>query len=395
MFTLDTALREYCTPRQLELLEAWETHGSQRKAADALGTSKNVFPQALAAATGRAAQRGYSPDHDYTRPVPDGYKVRGVSTYYDKEGEAKGQWVKSERDKDRQAEMFEAMVAGLSDTLPRVTPIEPVELDRSGDLMACYPVGDHHLGMLSWDKETGDDWDLKIAENMLNKATDHLVAASPNAASALVVFLGDFMHYDSFEPVTPSSRNQLDADGRFPKMVRVAIRTMRYLIDAALMKHGRVHVIIEIGNHDLSSSIWLMEAMRCIYENEPRVSLDTSPMHFHYHQFGKNLIGVHHGHGTKMAQLPLTMAADRPKEWGETTHRIWLTGHVHHSKTQAAIGAQDFSGCSVETFRILAPADAWAHQKAYRAQRDMKSIIFHREYGEVARNTVNPEMFGC
>ena len=47
----------------------------------------------------------------------------------------------------------------------------------------------------------------------------------------------------------------------------------------------------------------------------------------------------------------------------------------------------------VEQFRVLAATDAWASQKGYRAIRGMTSIILHTKYGEVARNTVNPEMF--
>ena len=53
---------------------------------------------------------------------------------------------------------------------------------------------------------------------------------------------------------------------------------------------------------------------------------------------------------------------------------------------------KDFTGCKVESFRILAPKDAWAAEKGYRAQQDMKAIILHKDYGEVARHIVNPEM---
>lgn len=82
------------------------------------------------------------------------------------------------------------------------------------DLLVGYPVGDHHLGMLSWPDETGAPWDIKIGERMLAGATDYLMQQAPDAAIGLLVFLGDFMHYDSFEAVTPTSRNQLDADSR-------------------------------------------------------------------------------------------------------------------------------------------------------------------------------------
>lgn len=389
---IDPNLKEYATDSQWEKLVALDEGGSERGAAKLLGVHKSAIGRAKKAVLRKAAKAGYAPGHDLVHEVPDGYRVRGVSTLYDSQsGEPKIQWVKSEIDKERQHEMFVEMVAELSMDLPKYKPVKGPK-KTNDDLMAVYPVGDHHMGMLAWDKETGDDYDMTIAENLLVGATDHLVGLMGGASRALVAFLGDFMHYDSFEPVTPTSRNQLDADSRFPKMVRASVRAMRYTIDAALKAHGTVDVIVEIGNHDLSSTIFLMECLACVYENEPRVTIDTSPMHYHYLRFGKCLVGVHHGHGTKMANLPLIMAADRPQEWGETEFRYWYTGHIHQSKVQPATSAQDYSGCVVESFRILAPNDAWAHQKGYRSHRDMKAIMLHREFGEVARMTVNPAM---
>jgi hypothetical protein len=336
---------------------------------------------------------GYAPDHDLIHPVPDGFKLKGASTLYDAiTGEAKIQWVKSEADKERQHEMFLEMIKGFTDDLPRVKRI-PIPLAVLEDTLTVYPVGDHHMGMLAWGMETGADYDMKIGEKMLDGAIQYLLSAVPDSKTALIAFLGDFMHYDSFEAVTPQSRNQLDADSRFPKMVRKSIKAMRNMIELALIKHSFVHVIVEIGNHDLSSSIFLMECLHNIYEDEPRINIDTSPMHYHYYRFGKVLLGTHHGHGAKMNALPLIMANDRPDDWGATRYRHWLTGHIHTSKTlKTATPAQDFVGCTVESFRILAPLDAWAHQKGYRSISDMKAIVYDKEFGEFARHTVNPEM---
>lgn len=392
-YELDEALEEYATESQWRKLKALHEHGTEAKAAKALGVHRRRFYEAKKAVLNKAARQGYAPDYDLTHAIPDGLRLKGTSTLYDEEtGRPKIQWVKSEVDKERQFEMFKEAIAGLTDPLPRVKPAKAPKTSQS-DLLSIYPVGDHHLGMLSWDKETGDDYDLDIGEKLLMNATDYLVTASPDSDKGLIVFLGDFLHYDSFMPVTPTSRNQLDTDTRFPKMVRTAFRCMRYMIEASLLKHKTVHVIVEIGNHDLSSAIFLMEALNNIYENEPRVSIDTSPMHYHYYRFGNTLIGVHHGHGTKMQNLPLIMAADRPKDWGDTLYRYWYTGHIHQNKNQAAVSAQDYTGCTVESFRILPPNDAWSHQKGYRSHRDMKSIIIHEKFGETARNTVNPRMF--
>ncbi len=385
MYELDETLRKFATDSQWEKLVAIKEGGSQRGAAKLLGVARSTISGAMKAVKTKAARQGYAPEHGLTHTIPDGYRIKGVSTLHGGDGEITAQWVKSEIDKERQHEMFLEVVGELTSGLPRVEPTKAPKTS-SKDLMACYPVGDHHMGMLSWNKETGDDYDLQIGERLLTGAINYLIDAAPDCEEAAVIFLGDFMHYDSFEPVTPTSRNQLDADSRFPKMVRASIRTMRYMIERAAEKHKYVRVIVEIGNHDLSSSIFLMECLANVYENEPRITVDTSPMHYHYFQFGKCLIGIHHGHGAKMAQLPLIMAADKPKEWGETEYRTWWTGHIHNQTTL------DAQGCSVESFRVLAPNDAWSHQKGYRSHRDMKSIILHREFGEVSRNTVNPAM---
>ena len=120
-----------------------------------------------------------------------------------------------------------------------------------------------------------------------------------------------------------------------------------------------------------------------------QITIDTSPRHYHYLEFGQNLLGTHHGHGAKPEKLPLIMATDMPEAWGRTKHRYWLTGHLHHEI------AKEYEGCRVETFGILPPADAWAHQKGYRARRQQKAIVYHREHGEVARHTVTPSMFSA
>jgi hypothetical protein len=391
-FTLDPELRQYATDSQWEKLVALEQHGSQRAAAAALKLNKNGISAAHKAVLLRAAQHGYAPDYDMRDPAPDGFLVARHSQYYDKDGKPAGRWVIKTQDAERAREIALEVIEGFTSSLPRAEPVaEPVG-DLNADLLACYPVGDLHLGMLAWGKETGADYDLKIGENLLVKATDYLVKSAPPCGQSLVVFLGDFMHYDSMIPETPTGHNKLDSDSRPAKMIRTAVRCMRYLIAAALERHGKVHVIVESGNHDPFSTLFLMECLRNVYENEPRVSIDDSPSHYHYFRFGKNLIGVHHGHGTKMQNLPLTMAADRPADWGSTEHRVFWTGHIHHLKQQTTINAQGFTGCTVEAFEVLGPEDAWAHQKSYRSRRSQKSIILHREHGEFDRHTVNPGM---
>lgn len=334
----------------------------------------------------------YGPEREPYEPLA-GAKLARRSTLVDAEGKVIQAWqIEKPEDADREA-LWEAIVESLCARIPPADPIPAPRAEQLADLLACYPVGDHHLGMLSWSKETGASYDLEIGEELLARATDQLIGMLPHCGQSLIAVLGDFLHYDSLEPVTPTARNQLDADGRYPKMVGVALDVVCRMIERAAEHHGSVHVIIEIGNHDLSSSIFLARALDKIYRADPRITVDTSPAHFHYFEFGKTLIGTHHGHEVKMEGLPLVMANDRPEAWGRCPYRYWWTGHVHTSQTQMAVANKDFKGVSVESFRILPPSDAWAANKGYRPIRDMEAIVIHREYGETRRCKVNPMMF--
>jgi len=379
-------LSKHATDRQKEILIAIQSEGTESKAAMKLGLNTSTVNKAHMAVKSKAAMQGWSPAHDMTHPAPDGFKLKGTSTLYDMEtGAAKIQWVKTSADQARQDEIFKEALAALAEALPKEKPT-PAPTITDDNLATCYPVGDHHFGMLSWHEETGENYDISIGKRLLKGSIDYLVTSSPASKFALVALLGDFLHYDSWQPVTPSHRHLLDADGRFPQMVRAAIKAVRYMIRAALTKHEHVHVIVEIGNHDTSSSIFLMECLHNIYEDEPRITIDRSPSHFHYWRFGKVLIGTHHGDKVKSEKLPMIMATDRPIDWGETEYRYWMTGHIHHDSVK------EISGVRCESFRILAPLDAYAANAGYRSGRDMKAIVFHKEYGEVGRHTVNPKM---
>ena len=107
----------------------------------------------------------------------------------------------------------------------------------------------------------------------------------------------------------------LDVDSRWSRILQVGIRVMTHLIDTCLAHHREVKVINEIGNHDDHTAIMLSVALDHHYHQEPRVDIDLSPARFHYHTFGKNLIGVTHGHSAKPESLESIMAYDMADHW--------------------------------------------------------------------------------
>jgi hypothetical protein len=383
---IDPRLFEFCTVRQLEVLEAIDKHKSMRAAAAALGLNKTGCSQVLKAVEAKAAIHGYSPKHDLTHTVAPGQKLRGASTLYRRgEPEPVLQWVKSSADESKREEIMRAAVSALMEDTPRAEPVQ-FSGDSVHDLCNVYTLTDCHVGMRAWGKETGADWDLEIAERVLTGAFAHMVKSSPRAEMAVVAQLGDFLHFDSLVAETPSSRHALDADSRYSKVVRVAVRTLRATVDEALQHHRRVTLLIAEGNHDMAGAVWLRQMFQLLYEREPRVEVIDSELPYYCIRHGQTMIGWHHGHLKKMEQLPGLFAAQFARDWGMTTKRYIHTGHLHH------VHEREHSGVTVMQHPTLAARDAWAARGGWVSERQVTAVTYSAKWGEVARNTVTPQM---
>lgn len=385
---VDPNLYQFCTVRQLEVLEAINEHKSVRAAARAIGMHKSQAVEALKLVKRKAAAQGYSPEHHLTRPVAPGFKLKGASTLYRRgEPEPVLQWVKSSADDKQREQIMREAVRALMDDVPRTAPTAYPE-STAQSLCNVITLTDVHVGAYAWGKETGADWDLSIAERDVTGAVRHLLNACPKAGTCVIAQLGDFLHQDGLAAVTPTSGHQLDSDSRFSKVVQVAIRILRAAVDMALQRHGRVVVLMAEGNHDIASSVWLRQLFLLLYEREPRVSVIDSELPYYCHQHGQTMLAWHHGHLKKFDQLPLLFAAQFPRVWGETVKRYVHTGHLHHKHEK------EHSGVTVIQHPTIAARDAYAARSGWVADREMTAITYSDRFGQIARATVCPEMLG-
>ena len=348
-------------------------------------------------ATKNGSSRGYCRAGDHTfklaRPslaqadnLPDGVQLRGTSTLTDmRDGTQVLQWVKTSAARDALEKQLHAAFAGMGDFLPR-EPRRKLPAHCVDDLLTQYTITDYHLGMLAWGEETGADWDIKIAEDMLVAWFGLAIKQAPESRFAVFAQLGDFLHWDGMDAVTPAHHNLLDADTRFQKLVRVAIRVIRRVIGMLLEKHQIVHVIMAEGNHDPASSIWLREWLDATFEDEPRVTVDTSPDPYYSVVHGKTLLLYHHGHKRKPAEIDRVFAAKFREEYGNSGHAYAHMGHMHHdlvTETPLMI---------VEQHRTLCAPDAYASRGGYMSGRSAKVITYDKRFGEVNRVTISSQM---
>jgi hypothetical protein len=319
--------------------------------------------------------------------VTPNHAVTGKSTLKDAEGNVKLEWVKTSIDKQQQ---HEAMMEAIEVMKSSIVPYKPKKKKKSKDindkLCVQFTLTDFHIGMMSWSEESGEDWSLEKAETFLIDWFREAISLAPEASQCIFAQLGDLLHYDSIDPVTPISKHLLDTDSRYTQVVRVAIKSIRVIVDMLLEKYDNVHVLNITGNHDQSSSIWLKEMFHAFYENETRITVDRSPLPFHNFVWGKTCLFYHHGHKKNLKMVDSVFVGMFKEEFGKSKYVYGHQGHFHHQVVSES------NLMIMEQHATLAPKDAYAAHGGYLSQRAAKVIVYHKEYGEVSRITINPDM---
>lgn len=370
------------TVRDLEFIEAIEKAKSMRGAARLLGVGEASVRRRVESLKKRAALRGHSPEHDMTHVVPDGYKVKGVSTYYDKDGKPAGQWVKSAEDSERQAELMREMIAAFVADLPAMQ-VQPWPLDWQSDVIPWIQIGDAHIGLLAHANEVGENFNIKIAETELCGAIGILIDELPNCERLVINDLGDGTHIENFEGRTEASGHILDHDSRFPKVIKAYSRIMRFIVEKALTKARHVDVIVNQGNHSRTNDIWMAELLRVVYGHTGRVHVLNNDSVFIAYRMGNTLVMTHHSDKCKPSQLAHVMTNDFRKDYGETEFHYVDVGHVHHGMV-----LKEHPGIFVESFNHLASLDRWAHDSGYRNRKSITIVLRSRRFGEVGRRVL-------
>ena len=384
---MEHPLLQFCHTRaQIDAVKLLKIDGlSQRKAASMLNITRAALRDRISAVEKNAAKRGYSPENNWLHPVPDGHKIKGISTFYDEEGKAVRQWVKSQTDEERQFEILVERLENATSAIPQFKPTKPPK-ETEDNLLSLLTITDFHLGMYAWEDETGDDWDVKISETVFLNSIHDMIQASPKSGTAVLCQLGDFLHWDGILSVTPSSGHILDSDGRYSKLVELCMNVMAKAVQMMLRKFDKVIVVSAEGNHDISGSIWLRKYIKHIFADEPRVEVVDNEFPYYAYLHGETMLAFHHGHKMKLAQLHKLFASEpRFREmWGKSNYTYIHAGHYHHEKT-----IED-GGAIAEQHPTLAARDAYAARGGWVSRRGAKVITYDKTDGEIARVTVRP-----
>ena len=259
------------------------------------------------------------------------------------------------------------------------------KIKLNNHLLVINPA-DIHIGKYANHLETGDGYNVEIACERVLEGLQGLIDKSKGFEVDRVLFCvgNDILHIDNVYNTTTAGTNQ-DVDGKWWEHFEIALALYVKCVEI-LREIAPVDVIHSMSNHDYQSGFHLAHALKSWFRNDSEVTFDISVAHRKYYQYGKNLIGLEHGDGAKLADLPLLMAQERPHLWSETTHRYWYLHHLHHKVKHKWLDAKDFIGVTVEYMRSPSGTDSWHSRKGFTGvPKAVEGFLHEKNSGQVAR----------
>jgi len=256
---------------------------------------------------------------------------------------------------------------------------------------------DLHFGKLAWAGETGENFDTKIARaRYLDTLANVLKRASGFSYNRILFPIGnDFFNADNLNNTTTAGTPQ-DEDLRWQKTFKMGTLLLYSAIDMLKQTGVPVDVVIIPGNHDVERSFYLGSVLEAKYGDDELVTIDNGASPRKYYQFGQVLLGLTHGKYEKENALPLLMATEAKREWGETMFHEWHLGHFHKKRNiQFAVfdKAQVLNeelGVTVRYLSSLTGTEKWHHQRGFVGPHKAgEAFIWNDETGLIAHLNAN------
>lgn len=385
-----------------KVIEAYNEHGSQRKAAKALGMSRRSFRRYLdqGNAHGYEADPGFkvtkvsktlnkkgevlqksvvtklAPTEDHQ--TREG-KIARRSTLYGADGSVVAEWVIRKPEDQQVDDYLKALDDHFVKDTVRLSAPPVLQSDFSEEDLALFMSIDEHLNVKLVSDLCDEEYGLEEAVTLIMDKFKRLVSRTNKTKKALFVNLGDQFHSNDHMNVTPQSKHVLDSDKSFWTLSGAAIDLNRQKIEYLLNYYDELEIHGVGGNHDIDAQGWLFRCLHIAYENENRVNVKFYPDEAMVYQHGNTFLGFHHGHRLKPDVMAGAFADRYNTEYGNTQMRYLHSGHIHHDSEKDLWG-----GFKWHSHRTIAPKDWYSKSHGYITRQSMKSYVYNVEEGEVA-----------
>lgn len=257
--------------------------------------------------------------------------------------------------------------------------IEPQQYDKNGEFLEI-DVADLHVGLLSYGQETGEDYDVSIARERLEKAMNDIYERCEGKKFKRIVLalLGDIMHVDNQNNTTTKGTLQ-DVDSRVSKMYDEALDMLLEVI-LKLGKIAPVEVVGVTGNHSEVLDYCLYKALQMAFRDDKKVTFNISPNPRKWKRYGKVLIGWAHG-DMKNPNVTEWIQGEAANDWGQSLFREVHLGHLHSTQTLQKI-ENSKSGLITRYQPTLVASSAWEHRSGYpKNVKTVMSYLWDEEKG--------------
>lgn len=260
-----------------------------------------------------------------------------------------------------------------------------VKKPKSGNCFGEISIYDLHVGKLSWEPETGGDYDTAIAIDRFKDAFYELIERSlSHGCDELVVPLGnDLINVDNSNSSTTHGTPQ-DIDTRWQYMLDKTESAFIECIDYA-SNHANVHIMYVPGNHDEQFSYFITKYLHAWYKNNDNVTVDKAPTLTKFYKNGVNMIAYNHFKDVKPEAMPQVMATTQPRMWADTWYREAHGGHFHTRKTKSVTidtYEEEHRGVLYRVMPSLCETDAWHKRKEYDGNiKAALALIYDKDRG--------------
>lgn len=285
----------------------------------------------------------------------------------------------------------EILLAEIKEHLSKEAPTLELNDYVAEGLLLELALPDAHFGKLSWEDESGENYDLKIACERYKEAIANLLRKAPlESVERILLPIGnDMITIDSGSggrKGTTTAGTPQDYDSRFRKILSVVKDLLIQVIDT-LVEIAPVDIVVVSGNHDYDAMFTIGMVLEAFYHNNPNVLINNEPTQRKYYQFHKTGIMWTHGNEEPHNQLGLIFATEKPELWAATKFREAQLGHFHKNKRTQYVSVDEEQGFQVNILPSLSGTDAWHNSKGYNSLKQAKAYLYDRDEGKVAEFT--------
>lgn len=356
------------TPEQKAAVDAMNSYGSQRKAAESLGISRSAlrsriegakkYQDADPAIQGAMSEVGMQ---DASVLHSGWIKTDGASMYFQMPPD-KGE--QPEDLADRIVDRINKVHLAPYIQIPKVTETNKLNF---------VPLYDVHMGMRIGDYGTA------ASVNRIREGVFDVIDRAPRTETLILLNGGDFTEANDNSALTPASKHPLAVDMDFDDLSDVATDITVELIEFALTRADNVIYQAIKGNHDHAMPVVLRQALRQRYKDETRFELRDGVEIFSYEWKENFLTGIHgHQKVSQPQKLALSIMSRYRQEFGRAKRCELWRGHLHNEVSVAVPGMR------INQVNPVCPSGRYATENLFEGESDIQCVTYKAGGGRYA-----------